>query len=78
MVVVSVALAINNSKYILRKKIHLAKNIFVLSSNTVVVPSEYAGDGFGQVQSIFSHKVRKDASHLPKPNLAQRQNFKPL
>jgi hypothetical protein len=37
---------------------------------TVVVPPKEAGDGFGQMQSVTSHKVRKDALHLPKPNLA--------
>ena len=32
----------------------------------VVVPSEEAGYGFGQVRNVSSHKVRKDASHFPK------------
>jgi hypothetical protein len=43
------------------------KKVIVLSSNNVVVPSEEAGDGFGQVRSVSSHKVSKDASHLLKP-----------
>jgi hypothetical protein len=34
----------------------------------LVVPFEEAGDGFGQVQSVSSHKVRKDATNLPKPS----------
>ncbi len=33
----------------------------------VVVPPKEAGDGSGQVQSVSSHKVRKDTSHLLKP-----------
>ena len=33
----------------------------------VVVLSKNAGDGFGQVQSISYHKVRKDVSHLLSP-----------
>jgi hypothetical protein len=33
--------------------------------NNVIVPSEEAGHGFGQVSSVSSHKVRKDALHLP-------------
>ena len=41
------------------------KKVIVLSSNNVVIPSEEAGDGFGQVRSVSSHKVRKDALHLP-------------
>ncbi len=43
------------------------KKVIVLSSNNVVVPSEEAGDGSGQVWSVSSHKVRKDALHLPSP-----------
>jgi hypothetical protein len=37
-------------------------------SNIVVVPSKEARDGFGQVQSVSSCKVRIDALHLPKPS----------
>ena len=33
----------------------------------VVVPSKEAGDGFGQVQSVSSLKMRKDALHILKP-----------
>ena len=36
-------------------------------SNNVVVPSEEAGDGIGQLRSVSSQKVREDASHLPIP-----------
>ena len=36
----------------------------------VVELSEEARVGFGQMQSVSSHQVSKDASHLPKPNLA--------
>ena len=39
----------------------------LLFSCNVVVPSKEAGDGSGQVQSVSSHKVRKDALHLLKP-----------
>jgi hypothetical protein len=53
---------------LLTKKILSEKKVIVFLSNIVVVPSEEAGDGFGQVQSVSSHKVRKDALHLPKPS----------
>jgi hypothetical protein len=41
--------------------------------------AEEAGDCFGQVQSVSSNKVRKDASHLSKPHpkrIWQWQNHK--
>jgi len=43
------------------------------------VPPEEAVDGFGQTQSVTSHKVRKDDSHLqktpPKPNLESAKSI---
>jgi hypothetical protein len=51
-----------NKKYVVKKVIVLSSNISVVGSE-----AEEAGDCFGQVQSVSSPKVRKDASHLPKP-----------
>ncbi len=50
------------------KNILSEKKVIVLSSNIVVVLSEEAGDSFGQVRSVSSHKGRKDAVHLLKPS----------
>jgi len=47
------------------------KKIVSYLSIILFVTSEEARDGFEQVQrSVCSHKVRIDASHLPKSNLA--------
>jgi hypothetical protein len=45
---------------------------FVSSSNNEAVLFGEAGDSFGLVLSVSSHKVRTDPLHLPKPYPAMR------